>query len=282
MRTHRPMTAVRNLIRTATLAALATAAPVCAQWGHGLPPVVDEAATMADMLGRPAALGGAFVDEQGQPLVLAERITGELPVVLNFGYFNCPGMCGFVLNQLLQNLPDSGLVPGRDFQLFTISVHHGEGPELARQKKAVYADALDQPAWLGAWPFLTGGQTAIAELAGSVGWRFRFDEQAKDVDHPPTFVLLSPTGTVVRYLDARQLTPTTLRRAVVEAGEGKVGSFLEQLLVTCYTFDPTTGSYTVTAMTVMRIGGVLTVLAIAAMIFILWRRERHKTVLATT
>jgi protein SCO1/2 len=276
------MIPLRHLLRTAILAALATATPVRAQWGHGLPPVVDEAATMADRLGQQAALEVSFVDETGRPLVLAEQIRGDLPVVLNFGYFNCPGMCGFVLNQLLTNLPDSGLVPGRDFQLFTISVHHDEGPELAAQKKATYADALENPAWTADWRFLTGAEDAIRSLSDSVGWRFRFDELAKDIDHPPTFVLLSPKGTVVRYLDARQLTPKTLRRAVVEAGEGRVGGFLEQLLVTCYTYDPTTGSYTVTAMTVMRLGGVLTVLAISAMIFILWRRERHKTLLATT
>ena len=72
------------------------------------------------------------------------------------------------------------------------------------------------------------------------------------------------------------------RRAVIEASDGKVGTFIERLLVTCYTFNPTTGQYSVTAMTVMQIGGVLTLLAVAVMIFVLWRRERSKHALATT
>lgn len=276
------MTSFSRILENALFVAVATTGSLSAQWGHGLPPVVDEYATMADKLGEAAVLDVEFVDETGQRVVLAEQVTGELPVILNLGYFNCPGMCGFVLNQFLQNLPDTGLVPGRDFQLFTISVHHGENAELANDKKRTYVDNLDDPAWAADWPFLTGAEDQILALSQSVGWRFRFDDVAKDLDHPPTLVLLSPDGTVTRYLDARQLTSKSLRRAVIEASGGKVGSFIERLLVTCYTFDPNTGRYTVTAMTVMQFGGALTVLALAGMIFVLWRRERGRTRLATT
>jgi protein SCO1/2 len=271
-----------RIIRSAALVAFATSASLTAQWGHGPPAVVDEYATMEDKLGGRAALDAEFVDEAAQRVVLSERITGELPVMLNLGYFNCPGMCGFVLNQFLQSLPGSGLVPGRDFQLLTVSVHHGEGPKLAAEKKQTYVDALDAPAWAADWPFLTGAEDQVLKLSQSVGWRFRLDDITNDIDHPPVLVLLAPDGTVTRYLDARQLTPKTLRRAVIEASDGKVGSFIERLLVTCYTFDPNTGSYTVTAMTVMQIGGLLTLVALAGMIFVLWRRDRAKPSLAAS
>jgi protein SCO1/2 len=277
------MATLSPLLRSVSLAVLAAgSSPLCAQWGHALPPVVDEAATMEDKLGGQADLDVRFVDEAGNPIHLADAVGGELPVVLNFGYFNCPGMCGFVLNQLLQNLPDSGLTPGEDFEFFTVSVHHDENPELAAKKKQTYVAALEAPAWTDSWPFLTGEQDQIRRLTGSVGWRFRFDDVAKDIDHPFTVVLLSPGGKVVRYLDTRQLTPKTLRRALIEAGDGQVGGFLESLLVTCYTFDPDTGAYKVTAMTVMRVGGVLTIFGLAAMIYVLWRRERARPRLATT
>lgn len=277
------MAPVSHLLRSVSLAALAAGlSPLCAQWGHGLPPVVDEAATMEDKLGEQADLDVRFVDETGAAVHLASAVGGDRPVVLNFGYFNCPGMCGFVLNQLLQNLPDSGLTPGQDFDFFTVSVHHDEGVDLAAQKKQTYVAALEAPAWTDDWRFLTGQEDQIRRLTGSVGWRFRFDAVAKDIDHPFTVVVLSPDGKVVRYLDTRQLTPKTLRRALIEASDGKVGGFLESLLVTCYTFDPDTGAYRVTAMTVMRVGGVLTIFGLAAMIFALWRRERARPRLATT
>ena len=277
------MAPVSHLLRSVSLAALAAGlSPLCAQWGHGLPPVVDEAATMEDKLGEQADLDVRFVDETGAPVHLAGAVGGDLPAVLNFGYFNCPGMCGFVLNQLLQNLPDSGLIPGQDFDFFTVSVHHDEGVDLAAKKKQTYVAALEAPAWTDDWSFLTGEEDQIRRLTGSVGWRFRFDAVAKDIDHPFTVVVLSPDGKIVRYLDTRQLTPKTLRRALIEAGDGKVGGFLESLLVTCYTFDPDTGAYRVTAMTVMRVGGVLTIFGLAAMIFALWRRERARPQLATT
>ena len=202
----------------AVVAALAASTSIAAQWTHGPPPVVDEAATKLDRLGAEAALDVSFVDEHGTPVVLRDFADGSLPIVLNLGYFNCPGMCGFVLNQFLQHLEGSGLTPGRDFRLLTLSVHHAEGPQLALEKKQTYVDNLGAPAWTADWPFLTGDEASIRALTDSVGWRFRFDEFARDVDHPPTLVLLSPTGKVARYLDARQLTPSTVRRGIIEAG----------------------------------------------------------------
>ena len=123
---------------------------------------------------------------------------------------------------------------------------------------------------------MVGEEEQISRLASSVGWRFRWSEHTSQYDHPPALVVLSPSATTTRYLDYRTLEPSTFRRAVVEAGDGLVGSFLERIFVSCLTFDSSTGVYSLTAMTVMRIGGALTVIALALMIFVLWRRERAK------
>jgi protein SCO1/2 len=276
-------------------------ASVCAMPGiaqHGqFPQVVDEAATIENKLGQKARLDLGFVDDKARPFILAEHASGERPIILNLGYFRCPGMCGFVLNTFLDKLTDSGLVPGQDFDLWTISVNHEESARLARDKKRTYVDALIQqasirdraepaaaPEWTAGWPFLTGDQDEILALTDSVGWRFRPDPVTKEIDHSPNLVVLAPDGTISRYLDARFLTASTLRTAIVEAGQGQVGSWVERLFVSCLTFDPRTHAYTITAMTVMQIGGVLTMLFLGGMIFFLWRRERsrHRLVEATT
>ena len=239
-------------------------------------PVVDEYATMQDKLGQRAALETTFTDSTGRVVELTELCTGERPVILNLGYYSCPGMCGIVLNFFVGGLRESGMIPGRDFDLLTVSIDHREQPDLAREKKATYVEALGRPEAAPAWHFLVGAENQIAELAGSVGWRYRYSEHTGQYDHPPTIVVLSPTGRVARYLDTAALTGSTLRSAVIEAGEGRVGTFLERILVSCLTFDPNTSTYSLTAMTIMRIGGAVTVLALALMIFVLWRRERYK------
>jgi len=54
--------------------------------------------------------------------------------------------------------------------------------------------------------------------------------------------------------------PVTMRRALIESAEGKIGSAINQLAygLGCFVFDPNTGKYTMQAMAVMRIGGGIT------------------------
>jgi protein SCO1/2 len=174
------------------------------------------------------------------------------------------------------------MMPGQDFDLVTLSIDPDEGPEVARTKKAAYLEDFGHPEVADHWRFLTGSEEQILRLTESVGWRFRYLVDNGQYDHPPVLVFLSPRGYSTRYLNAFTMSSTTLRRAVVEASEGRVGSFIERVLLSCLTFDPNTGAYTVTAMTVMRIGGVVTVIALAVMIFTLRRRERTRVALATT
>ncbi|HEU4417426.1 MAG TPA: SCO family protein, partial [Planctomycetota bacterium] len=67
-----------------------------------------------------------------------------------------------------------------------------------------------------------------------------------------------------------------LRLALVEAGEGTLGTFWDQLKLNCLTFDPRTNSYSLAAMTLMRIAGAITVVVIAVMIFVMLRKERRR------
>lgn len=262
---------------------LALVPSVQGQFQSPMPQVIDEQATMADRLGEKAVLDGSFVDERGRPVTVAELMSGDRPLVLNLGYFGCPGMCGFVLNSLLRNVTNGELVPGTDFDLVTVSIADSETPELALDKKATYIDEFEGEAWADRWHLLTTKDPeTIQALTASVGWRFRKNPVSSEYDHPPTVVVISPTGVVSRYLDARYLTPKTLSRALVEAGDGTVGNFVERLLVSCLTYDSRTGAYTVTAMTVMRIGGGVTVLALGILIYTLWRRERQRSNAAAT
>lgn len=262
-------------------AALAAALPAAAQQ-PSIAPVVDEYATVEDKLGEAVNLDVTLRDESGQPVVVRELLSGERPVILNLGYFSCPNVCGEVFVNLFDGLENAEIVPGRDVDVLTISIDAREGHELAAAKKQATLELLGVPGAGDHWRFLTGDGEALHELAWSAGFRYRVVEGTNQIDHPPVVTLLSPEGIVTRYIDGQVMTPVTLRRAVVEAGEGKVGSFLERLFVSCMTYDPSSGAYGVAAMTVMRIGGALTAAALGLMIFVLWRRERHRPAVAAT
>lgn len=270
-----------KLTLRATLCALALGPVSGAQ--HGLPPVVDGAAIVTSKLGEQADLSGTFVDERGNPVALRDLASSERPTLLNLGFYNCPGVCSTVLNSLLEKLDDSDLEPGRDFNLVTLSFDHKEGHELAFQKRQTYVGVVRDehegvtPAWTESWHFLTGGEDAIRALTESLGWGFRYDERSGvNHDHPPVVVILTKDGRISRYLDTRESGAKDFRRAMIEASDGEVGTFLERIWVTCMTFDPTTHRYSVTAMTIMQIGGVVFLAALSSFLLVLWRRERAK------
>jgi protein SCO1/2 len=64
--------------------------------------------------------------------------------------------------------------------------------------------------------------------------------------------------------------------ALVESGEGKIGSAVDELLLYCYHYNPATGRYGVIAMNVVRLGGALAVILLAGFILAMRRREAPK------
>ena len=62
-----------------------------------------------------------------------------------------------------------------------------------------------------------------------------------------------------------QFEPRDLRLALIEASEGAIGSPMEKFaLFMCYRYDPDANSYVASARKVMRLGGLVTVIAVGA------------------
>ena len=45
----------------------------------------------------------------------------------------------------------------------------------------------------------------------------------------------------------------------MESSEGRIGSVVDQVLLYCYHYEPATGTYSLAAMTAVRVGGAVTV-----------------------
>jgi protein SCO1/2 len=255
-------------------------APLSAQGIGGGLEVFDAAASFRESLGAQAPLDVRLVDEDRKPVTLRDYCDGRRPVILNLGYYGCPALCGEVLNGFLEALRGVRLQPGTDFRIVTASIHPGEQPPLAREKKNSVLQAWPVSGVSDAWAFLTGEQDQVKKLCEAVGFGYRWNDSSKQFDHPAGLILLSPDGKVTRYLYGMSFSPRDLRLALVEASAGKIGKTWDRILLSCYQYDPAKRTYSLALMTVVRIGGVLTVLAIAAMIFFLWRRERLRTLVA--
>jgi protein SCO1/2 len=63
---------------------------------------------------------------------------------------------------------------------------------------------------------------------------------------------------------------------MLEAAEGRSVSTTERILLYCYHYDPQGGHYSIVAMNVMRLGGVVTLGALGSFLTIMWARERRR------
>jgi len=102
-----------------------------------------------------------------------------------------------------------------------------------------------------------------------------WDEPTKQFAHPSGVIVLTPDGRLARYLFGIEYGPRDLRFGIVEASEGRVGNPADALLLYCYHYDPMTGRYGLVIMRVIRLAGIATVLALAAFVSIMLRRERR-------
>ena len=133
-----------------------------------------------------------------------------------------------------------------------------------------------RPAGKHGWHFLTGEANSIRRLTKSAGFRYNYDNATARFGHAAGIVVLIPTGKIARYFYGAEISPRDLRLGLIEAGGGKIGSPIDQVLLFCYHYDPATGKYALLIANVIRVAGAATALALAGFILFMLRSERRQ------
>ena len=226
-------------------------------------------------LDRQLPLGLRFVDHAGREIELGDCF-GERPVVLALVYYECPMLCTQVLNGLVKALRPLPLEAGRDFDVVTVSIDPAETPELAAKKRAAYVEAWGHPGAAEAWHALVGREEDLRALADVIGFRYRYDPATGEYAHAAGIFVATPDGRLARYFYGIEYAPRDLRLGLVEASNGEIGSLADAFLMLCYHYDPLTGKYGFAIMTLIRVLGVLTCLAIGGFMTVSLRSERRR------
>ena len=223
-------------------------------------------------------LGGAvpldlqFRDESGREVHLRDYF-GRKPVILALVYYECPMLCNQVLNGLVGSLQALSFNVGKEFEVVTVSFDARELPPLAAAKKKTYIDRDRRQGAAEGWHFLTGEQASIDRLTEAVGFRYAYDADSNQFAHASAIMVITPEGKLSHYFYGIEYAPKDLRLALVEASANRIGSSVDQLLLFCYHYDPTTGKYGPVIMNFIRLLGVITVVALVALILVLRRRR---------
>ncbi len=225
-------------------------------------------------LGNSLPLDQRFIDEQGRSTRLG-RYFGHRPVVLLFAYYECPNLCDVVLNAAFAGLLQTGYTAGADYELVVVSIAPAETPLQAAQKKAGLLKWRGLPGGAQHAHFLTGQQDAITAVTSAAGFRYRFDPKLQQYAHAAGLLIIAADGRLSRYLYGVQFKPRDLRLALLQASQNRIGSPVDQLLLLCLHYDPSTGKYGLLIGNILRIAGGIAALTLAGFIGWMLHHERR-------
>jgi protein SCO1/2 len=244
-----------------------------------LKPQQLEAVSFRQRLNGQLPLDAAFKDEYGRPVTLGKYFGSQKPVVLAFVYYTCPMLCTQVMNGISSSLRELPFTAGQDFDVVLISFDPRDNPAAALAKKQAHLKYWNSEQTSQGWHFLTGDEANIARVTNAAGFAYTFDKTTGQYAHVSGILVATPEGKLARYFYGIDYSPKELRLALVESGQGHIGSAVDELLLYCYHYDPQNGRYGATVMNLLRAGGVLTLLMIGAF-FVIMRRHSANPPLA--
>lgn len=215
-----------------------------------------------------------FLDEQGNKVTLGDLV--DHPTALALVYYRCPGICGPLMNGMVEVFDKLDAEPGRDYRLLCISFDDREGPELARQKRDNFLKAFEvrAPFPPGAWRFMTADAETIRKVTQTVG--FRYMKAGEDFNHPAVLTVLSPQRKIVRYLYGVSFLPFDVKMALTEAAEGRTGPSIRTVLLYCFSYDQGAKKYTLNLLRVTATA-TLAFLGFFALYLVVTTRRRRRS-----
>jgi protein SCO1/2 len=246
-----------------------------AQLGKDGVPAAEEGIGVESRLGESLDGGLGFHDAANNFIELGSLFDGRRPLILSFNYSNCPKLCSVQLQNLTQALRQVDFTVGKEFQVVSVSIDPNEQSARAAETKDKFTTMYARPGTEDGWHFLTGEDATIRALAAQAGVKYKYLPDQKLFSHPPVLILVSPEGKLVRYLYGLDVKADTLKLALVEAAAGKIGSpvYFLTYITGCYAYNDMSGQYTMQAMSLMRLGGLVTIagLVIGIVPYLFWR-----------
>ncbi len=254
----------------------ALAAPVLATDIAPAPPSVYQKVGVDQKLDGQIPLDLIFRDELGTEVPLSTFFHHDKPLVLSLVYYKCPMLCTMTLNGMVTSFRPLKLDIGKDFDVLTVSFDPSETPQLAAAKKATYIKSYKRAGAASGWHFLTGSPESIAALTQAAGFRYTFDPVSQQFAHASAIMVLTPDGKISRYFYGLEYSSRDLRLGLIEASQNKIGTLADAVTLLCFHYDPTKAKYGLAIMTLLRAGGILTLVILAVYIITMIRREKRQ------
>ncbi|MBM3563398.1 MAG: SCO family protein [Alphaproteobacteria bacterium] len=183
------------------------------------------------------------------------------------GYFHCEKLCGVARMSLLRAAQKAGLSAGADYIFVAVSIDPAEASDAARHARDIDAAAAAPVGTPDGFHYLTGKPDDIRAIVEAVGYNYRDGQRPNTFIHPIGAVVVTPSGVISGYLSAIGSAPGEISSAVRAAATESVTPPASPALLLCFDFDSTTGRYTFAIIKLLRLGALVTSLALAAILY---------------
>jgi protein SCO1 len=217
-----------------------------------------------------------FRNDAGRTVQLGDYFDGTVPVILTLNYSSCPMLCSLQLNGLVDALAQVDWTLGKDYRVLTVILDPEETLERTGETKARYIKQYGRAEGASGWHFLTGKEADIRAVADAIGFSYGYNEARGEYIHPAAVAMLTPDGTIARYLYGIELHPKTVHLSLVDVADGKIGSPFDKLILFCFHYDATEGKYAPVAMNIMRVSGGLAALVLGGFLTSFWVAETRR------
>lgn len=254
------------------------------------PPAELDGVGVEERLGERVPGDIALYDAEGRSVLMGDYFAAsrddKRPVVLMMVYYDCPLLCGLVMEKAHEAWNRLSYQVGEDFKVVVVSFDHTNTPAMAKGQQSSYAtryvhsaeirsDAEKREAFDASFNFHTTTAGEARRLADSIGFNYNFipgvGGRAGEYSHPAVLTVLMPDGTISRYLEALDLEPKQLRIGLLEASNGAIGESLGDIFLhSCFTWDPEAGVYSLEAMRAMQIAAGLTTAGLGVFVAVLF------------
>lgn len=215
-----------------------------------------------------------FQDETGKTVKLGDLFQGR-PMVFHPVWYGCTGTCQLSSEGLIKSFLSMKYdYPGESFDVITFSIKPNETSKMAAERKKLVFSIYKKPQAEKGWHFLTGSLDSITKLTTALGFRYTYNPELDQINHPSGIMVATEEGKISKYLYGTEYNAKFMLRTLEAAADKRIQEKSEPILLGCFQFDPASGKYRLVLWRAVQVGGVATVLLLAASIAVMSIRHR--------
>ena len=241
-------------------------------------PELTQQVKVEEQLGEYIEMDAVFKDSKGNQVRIGDLF--DKPVVLLPIYFMCTSICNFLQADLADALNHVGPVPGKDFNVVSLSFADDEDTSHAHTSKHNYLNLVTREFPVENWYHLTGDKENIRKVTDSLGYYF-IKKKDHFYIHPSAMMVMAKDGKIIRYLYGPDFLPFDIGMALSEARKGEPGVSIKRgVLSFCFDYDPENKTY---VFKTFRITGTAILLLLAGFVaFLVYPSRRDRKSKDTT